>query len=1407
MESGYTSSSSTDGLEPAKPRPKHQTPLAKVVAAESAKRGPSDRFRRERESYYAHLPASDLVRRLIAEEYESKKSKKMLDSALTQLDSFSRHYYSSEAEQKTDFTQLQQLIAAQQEGIAAKQQVELYKMQLEIAQAEILRAQRILDMVEKQRDEAEEAAARARAKARKLNEEKVSTVARDNGRREGFEDGLRAGRLEAERAIRAEEEEMWRQERQRQIEYGQSPARSAYIEEEMDDDDEEPLPIPTPRAGRGVTVEEEEDEHHSNVRPPTNSSARRSHLGRARGAQDTSRRSISSAGTSSPSVSVRRRTTSLESSFHDGRNAHPLQQSSSAGPSSSTPKVSARQREKQPEEPVVPFMPGLEVEPVVQPPPPDPVTPTQAHPAPSLPVPQIQVPIRPPSILHSRAPLGHFPMPPPPVDAQYLGSSNSNQMPTPIIPVGDALRSVRASQRPTERMPTASVPHDDELRGIRARKDGQIPEARLPTSASDLAKIRVTSSRHTSEGSMPTPTVPSGEDLRHIRASSRNGGLSMMPSITIPNSPEDLARIRANKDGGGMPTPTVPSGEQLRHIRASSTVGYREGQMPTPTVPTGDDLRNIRANGYRDGQMPTPTVPTGDDLRNIRVTSSRDGQMPTPIIPTVDDLCNIRANSSREGQMPTPSVPTGEDLRNIRAGGTSSRAGRMPAASVPTGDELSNIRVTSRSGHREGQMPTASVPSGDELRNIRASQGGQMPTPTIPTSGDLRNIRASTKGGRMPTPSIPSGDQLRDIRTSSKGSGSRMPSANVPQGADALQSIRAHQSSLYAEPGMTMPSASVPTDTELRNVSSRSASGGAMPVASVPSGDALRHVRAHSTSSASTPQRTSRSTTDPSNRAATGTPAYGRLNGKGVYSPGDLYGNSAELPPRRHASNPGHGYSTSSSAGGGHQRRPSSPESMSSVGTAASIGLVSFPSAEPYQEKHHRNSRGLSVIPEGGTEYGSSRGSTMSNRRASEEERVRRELQTEQDRRKREAERQLQAERKASEMNQWARTREAAAALAMSTESRGGANASGNVEEWRRSTSGGHSGSNQPVYPATSYGSNRAPSQQPVEPVYPSSSYGAASTAAGTNPWASGLLSPGASKPHLSRQSSVSSSTINIDVQSPSNPPSEVDENNPGHPSDQYLSPNPSHRPLPQGQPPRHSRQGNGRNSVSVPTTGQIVHVSPTDDAPLPPGFVPTTPLMRHGSPNMTTSPVLPFETPTGSPSPVIPSLPPGFVPDGSTTPRAGQSPLPGFSDLPPGFIPTSPLPTGEGLGISGSSPLMRSSSMSNQPSPRFAGVGLGRPSSGMGNRSPAFGSGRPVVPMTPSQTYVAVPSPPTTNRFGFGGANSPFSGGQDPPGAGGSSNEPISASVSPSQFAKALAGESGMKVTGAKGKKKKGKK
>ena len=89
-------------------------------------------------------------------------------------------------------------LAAQQEATKANTELKLYQFQLDSAQKEVEKTRSALKEVEKQRDEAEAAAARAREKARKYQQERQVALAREEGRKLGFEAGLSHAKKERE---------------------------------------------------------------------------------------------------------------------------------------------------------------------------------------------------------------------------------------------------------------------------------------------------------------------------------------------------------------------------------------------------------------------------------------------------------------------------------------------------------------------------------------------------------------------------------------------------------------------------------------------------------------------------------------------------------------------------------------------------------------------------------------------------------------------------------------------------------------------------------------------------------------------------------------------------------------------------------------------------------------------------------------------------------------------------------------------------------------------------------------------------------------------------------------------------------------------------------------------------------
>ncbi|KAF9235211.1 hypothetical protein BU15DRAFT_51588, partial [Melanogaster broomeanus] len=129
---------------------------------------------------------------------ESKQTRKVLYTAFDRLERETKRADAAESRIEEMIQRVTAIndgrLAAQQEAVRANEELRLYKLQLENAQKEILRAQDVLKAIEYQRDEAEAAGAAARTEARRLTEARLVQLAREEGRRLGFEEGIRRGR-------------------------------------------------------------------------------------------------------------------------------------------------------------------------------------------------------------------------------------------------------------------------------------------------------------------------------------------------------------------------------------------------------------------------------------------------------------------------------------------------------------------------------------------------------------------------------------------------------------------------------------------------------------------------------------------------------------------------------------------------------------------------------------------------------------------------------------------------------------------------------------------------------------------------------------------------------------------------------------------------------------------------------------------------------------------------------------------------------------------------------------------------------------------------------------------------------------------------------------------------------------
>ncbi|KAF9819490.1 hypothetical protein IEO21_02098 [Rhodonia placenta] len=178
------------------PSPLDEVPARSRREAEYSRKG--HRSSKDRDRSFMGGSTREFARLLVYQERETIELRKRLDVVTEQLRSETQRADAAESRIKEAVLRWKSIndarIQAQQDVQRTTEELNLYKLQLDNALREIKRAQDIIDSVEAQRLDAEEAAASARSTARKLKEEKVVQIAREEGRREGLEEGLARGR-------------------------------------------------------------------------------------------------------------------------------------------------------------------------------------------------------------------------------------------------------------------------------------------------------------------------------------------------------------------------------------------------------------------------------------------------------------------------------------------------------------------------------------------------------------------------------------------------------------------------------------------------------------------------------------------------------------------------------------------------------------------------------------------------------------------------------------------------------------------------------------------------------------------------------------------------------------------------------------------------------------------------------------------------------------------------------------------------------------------------------------------------------------------------------------------------------------------------------------------------------------
>lgn len=148
---------------------------------------------------HSERTTKQLTRLLIHEEYETKQAHRLLHAALERLESETRRV--NEAEERVleianRFNAVNEArVQSQAEANKLSAELGMYKLQLNNAQEEIYKAQDVLRKVEDERDDAAAEATEARDMARKYREQHIVHLAREEGRKMGYLQGIRHAQM------------------------------------------------------------------------------------------------------------------------------------------------------------------------------------------------------------------------------------------------------------------------------------------------------------------------------------------------------------------------------------------------------------------------------------------------------------------------------------------------------------------------------------------------------------------------------------------------------------------------------------------------------------------------------------------------------------------------------------------------------------------------------------------------------------------------------------------------------------------------------------------------------------------------------------------------------------------------------------------------------------------------------------------------------------------------------------------------------------------------------------------------------------------------------------------------------------------------------------------------------------
>ncbi|KAG6868436.1 hypothetical protein C0993_002755 [Termitomyces sp. T159_Od127] len=144
------------------------------------------------------VATEDLAQKLILRKDEAKERRRLLCTALDKLEAMQKRAVAAEEARNSEVARGMQIaqstLGIQEQVTKARQDAEMYRLELEKKQNEIQRQQELMRAIEAERDLAEKEAAKAREVARQLNDERLVALARQEGRKLGFREGMTQGR-------------------------------------------------------------------------------------------------------------------------------------------------------------------------------------------------------------------------------------------------------------------------------------------------------------------------------------------------------------------------------------------------------------------------------------------------------------------------------------------------------------------------------------------------------------------------------------------------------------------------------------------------------------------------------------------------------------------------------------------------------------------------------------------------------------------------------------------------------------------------------------------------------------------------------------------------------------------------------------------------------------------------------------------------------------------------------------------------------------------------------------------------------------------------------------------------------------------------------------------------------------